>query len=80
MTTSIKKMNKALYNAAFHLTEAAKQMSNVEEFRTQTAVLYKMADGLLKVIKVPDPKVSDEKMKDILGEIMEFGEDKNGSA
>ena len=77
---SIKKMNKTLYNAAFHLTEAAQHLTNVEEFREEAVVLFKMADGMLAVIKVEDPKISEEKMNDILGEIMEFGDDKDGSA
>lgn len=77
---SINKMNKALYNAAAHIMEAAKYMSNVQEFHAQTATLYKMADQMLEIIKIPDPKVSKEKMDDILKEIMSFGEDKDGTA
>jgi hypothetical protein len=70
MATTIKKMNKALYAAAWHLTEAGKNMSNVEEFRIDAANLMKMADELLAIIVPEEEKVSEDKMMNILDEIL----------
>lgn len=70
MATTIKKMNKALYAASWHLTEAGKHMSNVEEFMPEARRLLKMADELLSVIQPEEEKVSEEKMLNILDEIL----------
>lgn len=76
----LKKMNLALYNAAVHLMEAGKYMSNVpqEPFQQQAAKFIQMADDLAAIIKPEPEKVSDEKMKSIMDEIMNFGEDNEG--
>jgi len=63
-------MNKALYMAAAHLVEAGRYMSNVEEFRPEAAKFMVMADELLAIIKPEEQKVTDEKMLDILDEIL----------
>ena len=73
--SSIKEMNRSLYNASIHLTEAGKYLSNVEGFRPYAATLLKMADDLAGIIQPEELKVSEEKMKDILDEIMDFGEE-----
>ena len=78
--TSIKKMNSSLFRAAYHLIEAGKHLSNAEEFREESLELLKMADEMLAVIVPETPKISEEKMKGIMDEIMEFGEDEDGSS
>lgn len=70
MATSIKKMNKALYAAAWHLQEAGKNMSNVEEFRPEAKQFMVMAYALLGIIKPEEEKVSEDKMLSILDEIL----------
>jgi hypothetical protein len=67
---SIKKMNKALYNASYHLLEAGKHLSNVSEFADEANKLFRMAEGLVEIIKPEPEKVTKEKMDDILSEIM----------
>jgi len=67
---SIKKMNKALYSASYHLLEAGKHMSNVSEFADEANKLFRMAEGLVEIIKPEPEKVTKEKMNDILSEIM----------
>lgn len=70
MATSIKQMNKALYMAASHIVEAGRYMSNVEEFRPEATKLMLMADELLAVIQPEPEKVSEDKMLNILDEIL----------
>lgn len=72
MATSIKKMNKALYNASFHMMEAGKFLSNVEEFRDDAHRILIMAEEMASIIKPEQEKVSNEKMLNILDEIMNF--------
>ena len=73
MATTIKQMNKALYAASWHLIEAGKHMSNVEEFRPEAVRLMQMAEELLGIIKPEEEKVTEDRMMNILDEIL--GED-----
>jgi len=75
MATSIKQMNKALYSASFHLLEAGKYLSNVEEFRPEAAKLFEMAAEMAGVIKPEPEKVTEDKMMSILTEILAFNGD-----
>ena len=70
----IKTMNKALLSASAHLFEAGKYLTNVEEFAGHASLLFKMADDLASIIQPEELKVTEDKMKDILNEIMNFGE------
>jgi hypothetical protein len=70
MATTIKQMNKALYMASFHLMEAGKYMSNVEEFRPEAVRLLSMANELSAIIQPEQEKVSEDKMLNILDEIL----------
>ena len=70
MATTIKQMNKALYMASLHLMEASKYMSNVEEFRPEAHKLLTMADELAAIIQPEEEKVSEDKMMNILDEIL----------
>lgn len=70
----IRDMNRALFNASKHLFEAGKYMTNVEEFAPHAAILFKMADDLAAIIQPEELKVSEERMKGILDEIMNFGD------
>lgn len=70
MATTIKQMNKALYMASFHLMEAGKYMSNVEEFRPEAVRLLAMANELSAIIQPEQEKVSEDKMLNILDEIL----------
>lgn len=72
---SIRVMNRSLYNASFSLKEAAKHLSNVEEFRPEARRLMKMAYELVSIIEPETPKVEEDKMRSILDEIMKHGVD-----
>lgn len=66
---SIKQMNKALFKSSAHLFEAARYLSNVEEFREEAIMILEMADEMSSIIKPEKEKVTKEKMSDILSEI-----------
>lgn len=70
---SIRVMNRSLFNAAFHLKEASKHLSDVEEFRPEAIQLIKMANELVCVIEPETPKVEEDKMRSILDEILKHG-------
>ena len=70
---SIRVMNRSLYNASFHLKEAAKHLSDVEDFRPDAKRLMKMAYDLACIIEPETPKVEEDKMRSILDEIMKHG-------
>ena len=67
-------MNRALYAASFHLLEAAKHLSNVPEFRPACEELLQKAKFLSDIIEVDEQKISDEKIDNILNEILNFNE------
>jgi len=75
MANSIKQMNKALYGAAFHLNEAGKYLTNVEDFRPDAVKLFRMAEEMIGIVKPEVSKVTEEKMFSILDEIMEFSKE-----
>lgn len=68
----MKKMNKALYAASFHLLEASKYLGNIEEFRPAAKDLLERAQFLIEIIKVEEEKISEEKVNSILDEILNF--------
>ena len=70
MATSIKKMNRALYNASYHLMEASKHLSNEELFREEAEKLAEMAAEMVSIIEAEPEKVSDDRMGSILDEIL----------
>jgi hypothetical protein len=70
MAMTIKKLNKSLYNASFHMFEAAKYLSNIEEFRPEAARIFAMADELASIIEPEVEKVTEDKMLSILDEIL----------
>lgn len=68
------KMNYSLFMAAQHLLEAGKHMSY---FNQDKAARFMMeADAILAVIEPVEEKVADEKLENIMDEIMSFGEKK----
>jgi hypothetical protein len=70
MATSIKKMNRALYNASLHLMEASRHLSNEELFREEAEKLAQMAAEMAAIIEAEPEKVSDDRMGSILDEIL----------
>jgi len=76
MANPIRQMNKALYGAAFHLNEAGKYLTSVEDFRPDAVRLFDMAEEMLDIIKPEEQKVTEEKMNSILDEIMQFSKEK----
>jgi hypothetical protein len=70
MATSIKHMNRALYNATFHLMEAGKHLSNVEEFREDAQRILLMADNMASIIQEEPEKVTPARMLSILDQIL----------
>ena len=70
MATSIKKMNRALYNASFHLLEASKHLSNEELFQEEAEYLARLAEDMMNIIQEAPEKVTDDKMLSVLDEIL----------
>jgi len=70
MATSIKRMNKALYNASFHLLEASKHLSNEELFREEAEFLANLAKDMASIIQQEEEKVTEDKMLSVLDEIL----------
>lgn len=69
---TLKAMNDSLYAASFHLLEASKHLSNIEEWRGAAIELLERAQLLANVIKVEPEKISIDKVNDILDEILSF--------
>jgi hypothetical protein len=69
---TIKEMNNNLYAAAFHLLEAGKYLSNVDEWRPAAGDLFERANFLISIIKEEPEKVSTERVDEILNEILNF--------
>jgi hypothetical protein len=76
MATSIKNMNRVLYNASFHLLEASKHLSNEELFREEAEFLANLAEDMSDIIQAEPEKVTDDTMSSILDEILSIGESK----
>jgi hypothetical protein len=76
MATSIKNMNRALYNASFHLLEASKHLSNEELFKEEAEFLANLAEDMSDIIQAEPEKVTDDTMSSILDEILSIGESK----
>jgi hypothetical protein len=70
MATSIKKMNRALYDASFHLLEASKHLSNEESFREEAEYLARLAADMASIIQEEPEKVTDAQMMSVLDEIL----------
>lgn len=64
-------LNYCLFKTAEHLTEAAKHISNLSQEKATSFMLE--ADAILSVIVPEEEKVSEEKLDNILDEIMNFG-------
>ncbi len=74
MATSIKKMNRALYNASFHLLEASRHLSNEESFREEAEFLANLAQDMSSIIQAEEEKVTEDKMMSVLDEILNIEE------
>jgi|APSaa5957512576_1039674.scaffolds.fasta_scaffold142116_2 nitrogenase molybdenum-iron protein alpha/beta subunit len=69
---SIENINQSMYKASTHLIEAAKYLSDTG-FKDESISLMSLADKLLDVI-VPEPeKITEEKMNNIMDEIINYG-------
>ena len=67
---SMRKMNRALYAASFHLVEASRHLSNVEAFRPAGYELLEKANFLSSVIQTDMmDKMTDDRVKSVLDEI-----------
>jgi hypothetical protein len=67
---SIRKMNRALYAASFHLLEASKHLSNIEAFRPAAQELLEKANFLASVIQNDTvDKMTDDQVQSVLDEI-----------
>ncbi len=69
---SIKQINNSLYKASLHLVEAGKYLSDTG-FKEQATNVMVMADMIVSVIQPEKEKMSEERMDDILKEIMKHG-------
>ena len=76
MATTIKTMNKALYNASHHLLEAGRHLTNVEDFRPEATRLFKLAELYVNIIQPEPEKITEQKMLSILDEILNTEESK----
>ena len=72
---TLKKMNRSLYAASFHLLEASKHLSNVEAFRPAGIELLQKAEFLAGIVQPDESKLSNEKINSILNEILNFDTD-----
>jgi len=70
----IEEMNQSLYYASLHVLEAGKYMSNVDEFKPYANKLFLLSDQLAAIIQPEIQKISDEKVKSILDEILSKGD------
>jgi hypothetical protein len=68
-------MNHALFRSAFHLNEAAKYLSNVQEFQDEANKIFEMAFEMVSIIQPEVEKVSEDKMQSILDEIINFNDE-----
>lgn len=71
---NIKMLNYNMYKAALHLSEAGKHMMAIDKQRGLS--LLKEADLILSVIVPEKEKVSEERLNEVLGEILSFESDK----
>lgn len=67
---TMSKLNRSLYMTSTHLLEAGKYLSNIDNFRDESAQLLQMSHMFASLIKPETPKVSEEKMESILEEIL----------
>jgi hypothetical protein len=75
---TLKQVNDALYAAAFHLSEAGKHLAEIEAYKPHAMELFQKSLALSEAIQLPPEKVSEDKINDILSEILGFdGEKKN---
>ena len=66
----MRKMNRALYAASFHLLEASKHLSNIEAFRPAGKELLDKAQFLASVIQTDTmDKMTDDRVNAVLDEI-----------
>jgi hypothetical protein len=73
--TTIKQMNHALFNSAYHLNEAAKYLTNVERFHDESMKLFEMAYEMISIIQPEVEKISEDKKQSILDEIINFDDE-----
>jgi hypothetical protein len=67
---TMRKMNRALYAASFHLLEASKHLSNVEAFRPVAHELIERSAFLSSIIQTDMmDKMTDEQVNSVLDEI-----------
>lgn len=67
---NLKMLNYNMYKAALHLSEAGKHLMYIDKERGMS--LLKEADMILSVIVPEKEKVSEERLNEILGEILAF--------
>lgn len=70
MPATKQEMDQALYHAAMHLHEAGKALFTVEEFREDAGRLFSMAEEMATIIIPEKEKISEEKVQDVLDEIL----------
>jgi hypothetical protein len=67
---SLRKMNRSLYAASFHLLEASKHLSNVESFRPAAYELLEKSNFLSSIIQTDTvEKMTDDQVNSVLDEI-----------
>lgn len=67
---SVKRLNYNMYKAAEHLMEAGKYISYLDKDRAIELMME--ADAILSVIQPEQEKLSQEKLDDVLSEILNF--------
>lgn len=67
---TMRKMNRSLYAASFHLLEASKHLSNIEAFRPAAQELLEKAQFLNSIIQVDTvEKMTTDEINSVLDEI-----------
>jgi len=70
---TMRKMNRSLYAASFHLLEASKHLSNVEAFRPAGTELLEKAHFLCSIIQTDTvDKMTDQQVNSVLDEIFKL--------
>lgn len=72
---TLRKMNRSLYAAAFHLLEASRHLSNIEDFRPAAYEIFEKSKFLSDLIRVDADKIADEKINSILDEIFSLDDE-----
>lgn len=71
----LEEVNMNLVKVAEHLMEGARYLSNIPEYTEEAIKLGEQALGILDILEIPEPKITEERVQNVLDEIMGVQED-----